>query len=446
MIQPFFGAFMALDITVLLLCFVLGLAAAGNAGTHPVWVARVTRGVGDMADARAHATAHAPLKRAWLTTAWLVICLGIWPAACAGQVRLTEQRLADIAVIGVPSNLEAEDKISVLVAQTAGHQSPDRDDLMERLTFGFSSTYLWASMGSITTYRQQLIVSVMAPDAPDTEYAQVPRRMRIHYDERKQLPSRVLGTGTLTITEGIYSRGNVTEPAFQFLYADRSRRLQLVWHAVKKEVDLAAGATQIARIAASFRLHRDPVDWFAAMRDAPRQEAALRERRRATVQAMFKREGLAALVPGKPVLRQGVYIEWMADPEPRYQLLVPLGRARAASNGAVVHRPRPARGGGSVPGEDLAGTLGWREVADGEWVFSNQEQAYLPFKGIGALLAAQQQDPAFVYFYYAATVRVEEESDDRLLTSLGWFLDGVPDVQRRWREGTLLSPGKPERD
>jgi hypothetical protein len=401
-----------------------------------------------MTDPRIGAIANAPLKRPWPTSAWALICLGAWAVACQGQPRLTERRLADIAVIGVPSNLEAEDKITVLVAPTAltaltaGHQSPYRDDLMERLTFGFSSTYLWASMGSITTYRQQLIVSVMAPDAPDTEYAQVPRRMSIHYDERKQLPSRALGTGTLTITEGIYSRGNVTEPALQLLYADRSRRLQLVWHAVRKEVDLAAGTTQIARIAASFRLTRDPVDWFAAMHDAPRQEAALRERRRATVQAMFKREGLAALVPGKPVLHRGVYIEWMADPEPRYQLLVPLGRARAAANGAVVNRPRPARGAG----EALAGTLGWRELADGEWVFSNQEQAYLPFKGIGTLLAAQQQDPAFVYFYYAATVRVEEESDERRLSSLAWFFDSVPDVQRRWRDGTLLSPGKPEKD
>ena len=62
------------------------------------------------------------------------------------------------------------------------------------------------------------------------------------------------------------------------------------------------------------------------------------------------------------------------------------------------------------------------------------------------LTTAQQQDPAFVYFYYSGTVRVEEESDDRLLTSLRWFLDGVPDVQRQWREGTLITPGKPERD
>ena len=185
--------------------------------------------------------------------AWLLVGIGAWAGACHGQPRLTERRLADVAVIGVPSNLEAEDKITTLVAPsalTAEQKSRYRDDLMERLTFGFSSTYLWASMGSTTAYRQQLIVSVMAPDAPDAEYAQVPRRMGISYEQRKRLAGRTLGTGTLTTTEGIYSRGGVTEPAFQFLYADRARRLQLVWHAVKKEVDLETGTAQIERIAA----------------------------------------------------------------------------------------------------------------------------------------------------------------------------------------------------
>ena len=144
------------------------------------------------------------------------------------------------------------------------------------------------------------------------------------------------------------------------------------------------------------------------------------------------------------MLRSGVYVEWISDPEPRYQLLVPLGRVRAAANGSVMGRPRPigARAGASsVP---LAGTIGWREVDDGDWRFSNDENAYVPMTGTQSLLAAQQTDRGFVYFYYIETVRVEEETDDTRLTSLHWFLDGVSAVQRRWREGTLVGPGKPE--
>lgn len=82
---------------------------------------------------------------------------------------------------------------------------------------------------------------------------------------------------------------------------------------------------------------------------------------------------------------------------------------------------------------------------DGDWRFSNSENDYLPLTGIGAALAEQKQDRGDVYFYYVATVRVEEETDDRVLTSLRWFLDGVPDVQRRWRAGTLVGPGTPEK-
>jgi|JI6StandDraft_1071083.scaffolds.fasta_scaffold01328_18 hypothetical protein len=349
----------------------------------------------------------------------------------SSQPRLTARPLADIGTISVPRNLSAEGK--------GGYWN----DEMGRLTFGFSSTYLWASMSGIMRYRQQLIVSVMAPDATEAEYAAPPRRMSVTYEQRKRVRTSALGTGTLTVTEGIYARGVETEPAYHYLYTDRAHRLQLAWHAVKKEVDLEAGVAQIARIAESFRITRDPVATFAAMRDAPRKEGELRAGKLATVQAMLKREGYVALEPGTPVLRNGVYLEWMSEPEPRYQLLVPLGRVRAPANGSVVNRPRPVRGAVT---ESLAGTIGWRAIDDGEWVFSNAVQAYLPMKGIGARLAAQQQDPAFVYFYYVGTVRVEEESDDRRLASLRWFLDGVPDVQRQWREGALVAPGKPERD
>lgn len=160
---------------------------------------------------------------------------------------------------------------------------------------------------------------------------------------------------------------------------------------------------------------------------------------------MLRREGYAALEPGAPVLRNGVYLEWMSDPEPRYQLLVPLGRMRAAANGSAVDRPRPLRTS-SAEESRLAGSIGWREIDEGDWRFSNQENEYLPMKGIAAVLEAQQQDRGSVYFYYAATVRVEEESDERRMTSLRWFLDGVPEVQRQWRAGILVGPGTPERE
>ncbi len=377
--------------------------------------------------------------------AGLCITLAGWVLPCSAQGRLTERRLADIAVVGVPSNLDSEDQqLTVLVPpsrRTAAQKMVHRDDLMQRLAFGFSSAYLWASMGSGTVYRQQLIVSLMAPEDSDAEYAAVPGRMGIGYENRKSAGSRALGHGWLNITEGLYQRGGISEPAYQFVYAERARRLQLVWHAVKKEVELESGVAQVTRIAASFRVVRDPVDWFAERRAAPGKEAALRAGRVAGVQTMLRRQGLPVLVPGQPVLHHGVYVEWMEQPEPRYQLLLPLGRVRSAAAGAVLNRPRPVKGLQGLPG-----TVGWREVSEGEWMYSNLGEGYLPMKGIAALLAARQQDRGFTYFHFVATVRVEETSDERLLSSLDWFFASLPEVQRRWREGTLVAPGQVEKD
>jgi len=355
------------------------------------------------------------------------ILLGAVTVFATTQPRTTERALADVARVSVPSALKGPDT------------SVPRQTVMGRLSWSFSSTYFWASMGSVTRYKQKMAVALMAPDATPAEYEQLPYGMDISYERRKQIRHATVGSATLTVWEGSYELGTTSEPSYLYFYVDPPRRLQIAWHAVAGEVDLATGVAQIPRIAASFRIVRDPIAMFAEMRDAPRKESESRARKLASAQAMLHREGYSSLEPGKPTLRNGVYLEWMSDPEPRYQMLIPLGKVRAAANGSVVDRPRPVRG--ATP---MAGTIGWREFADGEWVFHNNDDDYLPLKGIGELLAANQRDRGFVYFYYVATVRVEEQEDDRRLTSLEWFFHGLPEVQRRWREGTLVAPRPPE--
>ena len=377
-----------------------------------------------------------------VTAGVAVMHVGAVSAVLDAQPRMTARALADIAVVSVPTNLKSPAGVSEKLKPE--FEAGDNGEEPGRLTFTFTSPYFRASFGSVTTYKQLLTVSVMAPDATTAEYAALPRAWKLGYEQRTLLQTSTVGSGELTISEGVYSRGSLSEPSYEFVYRDRARRLQIVWHAVKREMDLATGSAQIGRIAASFRITRDPVAMFAALRDAPRQAAVTRSSRLATVTAMLQREGFAVLEPGKPVLRNGVYVEWISDPEPRYQLLVPLGRVRAAANGSVLGRPRPiaAHAGPSIA--PMAGTIGWREVDDGAWRFFNNDNAYLPMTGTQALLAAQQADRGFVYFYYIGTVRVDEVADDTRLTSLRWFLDDVPAVQRRWREGTLVGPGKPE--
>lgn len=349
-------------------------------------------------------------------------------------VRMSERALADVAVIRVPRSTKEMYKGA-------------RDDQAGRLVFTFASTYFWASFGSGLAYKQQLFVSIMAPDASTKEYEEYPSLYSLSYDGRKTVRTAAVGSGSLTITEGVYRQNTLQEPAYTFFYVDRARRLQLVWHAVKTEIDLATGIDLVAKMATSFRIVRDPTAQFAATRDRPRQEAEDRARKRRLALETLEREGYGPAESGKPVLKNDVYVEWMADPEPRFQLLLPLGRVRVGPDASRASRPRPVRLGVAA-GDNRAwpGTVGWREHIDGQWELSNNDNAYLPFPGIGAALAATSSDPAFTTFYYSATVRVEEEEDDTRLTSFRWFFDGLPEVRRLWREGKLVRGGVPIRD
>jgi hypothetical protein len=348
------------------------------------------------------------------------------------QPRLVERRLADVAVIRVP--------------RAANENYKDGDDRQPgRIVFTFADSYFWGSFGSGTAYKQQLFVSVMAPDATDEEYHAWPDRYSLRYDKRTTVRKQTVGSGTLTVTEGRYQQNALNEPSHTFEYIDRARRLQLVWHAAKKEVDLEDGIEAVGRMAASFRIVKDPVAQFAEIRDRPRKEAEEAARKVAVAREMLVREGYGPLEPGKPVLENDVYVEWMADPEPRFQLVVPLGQVRSSANARPIERPRPVRltRPDGKPME-LVGTVGWREFTDGKWELSNDENDYVPMDGIAEVLAAKQTERDMVYFYYSATVRVKYESDDTRINDVRWFLNSVPEVRRLWREGKLVKGGAPE--
>jgi hypothetical protein len=353
-------------------------------------------------------------------------------AMFSAQPRLSERALADIAVISIPRMIKEEMYKGIRLDQAG------------RITFTFSTSYFWASFGSSTAYKHQLFVSLMAPDATDAEYKEYPTNIRISHDRQSEVKRLALGSGTLTVYQGTYMQNSLVEPAHMFEYKDKTHRLQIVWHAVKKEIDLADGVKAVERMASSFRIVREPTAEFAEMRDMPRKAESERARKRALIREMLTREGYGTLEPGKPVLEDGVYAEWMSDPEPRLQLLVPLGRVRVAANATPVSRPRPVRRPSSGQlGSRWAGMVGWREFTDGQWTTSNVENVYLPFVGIAAELAKGEHDPAFVEFYYSATLRVEEVVNDRFLDNLEWFFADLPDVRRLWSEGKLVTNGAP---
>ena len=358
-----------------------------------------------------------------------IIWIGASSMLFFSQERLTQRQLSDIGTVAVPARLKSPSG------------APFAEEFDSRLTFRFASTYFWASFGGRTAYKQLLIISVMAPDATEQEYAQRPHALNLGYERRTSRGSMPLGTGTVTVTDGVYEQGGLHEPAVEYVYIDRQKRLHIAWHAVKNEIDTTRALSVLADMAASFRLTRDTRSTFATMRAAPGEAAALRVRRIEMTRRMLEREGYPELTAGQPILRNGVYLEWMDEPEARYQLLVPLGRIRRPDTGSMPGHPRPIlRDEGTADDQLIARSIGWREYRDGEWTFMTTRSSYLPMTGIAAALSSQQQDPGFIYFYYAALVRIEEEENDGRRSSLRWFLDQVPTVQRRWQAGTLITP------
>lgn len=338
--------------------------------------------------------------------------------ALAGD-RPVERRLDDVAVIALPARIGDE--------MLAGTRTADEG----RLVFAFGTPYRWASLGSGPAYRQLLFVSLMAADAGDADYGRLPSGFHPLYDPSRRLPEEALGSGMLAVFAGTYRQNALQEPAHTFVYRDRTRRLQIAWHTVDEDVAPDAARELIEAMARSFRIVREPVAAFAEMRDRPHREA---ERRAANLQLArdaLARAGFAGLEPGRPQSRDGVLAEWMSEPEPRFQLVKPLGLVRLPPGTPDARHPRPA------PGIAASGSIGWREHWDGAWRFHNEANDYLPMPGIAARLAARQDDPDTLLLFYSVTVRVEEAGRAQV-EGLGDFYRTLPAVEQAWRDGRLF--------
>ena len=183
--------------------------------------------------------------------------LGTLALACSAQPRMAERELAEVGRIDVPAGLKAE--------RYLGYDS----ERMNRLSFAFTATRWLTWPGGPVRYRQLLLVSVMAADAPDAEYATRPQGMTVSYEKIVQGAARPLGSGRLLMTEGLYHLDGEYRPAVEYVYVDKARRLQIAWHAVRTELDDATATAVLSRMASSFRLTQDPVAVMAQARAEP---------------------------------------------------------------------------------------------------------------------------------------------------------------------------------
>ncbi len=363
-----------------------------------------------------HRTGVAPMAHRLIAVMGLLTLLG------CGGVRLVERPLEGVGVITVPSRAKPV------------HSGQPYDEDPARLYFRFEHTYGLASWGSGMAYRQLLQVSLMAPDAAASEYDKWPPRFNPLYSRLTRQRVVPLGTATLAISEGRYAQNALDEPAHTYLYADPSRRLQIAWHVVDEDVPPEEALELLPRIAASFQMRTDPRDRFEEMAGRGAREEARAAAAVVLARATLAKAGFPDLEPGKPVLVRGVYAEWMADPEPRFQLLKPLGLVRTGDAPPPLPQLRDAAGNR----RELRGSVGWRVYREGAWGSDNRDNAYLPQDGIEAEFARRQTDETTALYYFATTIRIEH-AEESTIENLGGFFAELPDVERAWREGTLVS-------
>ncbi|MFN8669270.1 MAG: hypothetical protein U0164_18945 [Gemmatimonadaceae bacterium] len=133
----------------------------------------------------------------------------------------------------------------------------------------------------------------------------------------------------------------------------------------QKDWSLEDAKRAVVAMAASVRIVKEPA--FTEIADRPRRE---REARDAAVDGALRwlaARGFTPLAPHAPVTRDGVTVEYMAEPERRVMLL-----KRVASRPAL---PLPAHV-----------SYGWREMADTGWEFHMPGGDYYPMEGTTRML------------------------------------------------------------
>lgn len=352
----------------------------------------------------------------------LIAAVGLLALVGLGGDRLVERPLPGIGTIALPA------------AMKPAHDVTAYDDDPARLYYRFADEYGLASLGSGTAYKQLLTVSLMATTATDADYRAWPERFSPLYSTVRAEPEVALGAGRLRVAAGRYAQNALDEPAHVYIYAEPARRLQIAWHVVDAGLAPEAVRALLPRVAASFAVTNDQRAKFAEMAGRGARAAAAEADAVARAKQALARAGFGAAAPGRPVVADGVYVEWMDDPEPRFQLLKPLGLVRHPGPARFFPPRRADAAGRPFP---FSGSIGWRTREDDAWLTTNRDDDYLPLPGIARELARRQDDPATTLYYYATTIRVAL-ADPAAIDALGNFLAELPAVERAWQAGEIV--------
>ena len=289
------------------------------------------------------------------------------------QFGASRRSLGDLATVAIPRKARLDEVY--LFAERATWVS-----------FRASRVHAWA-MGSGTPYRANLYVAIHARGATSSSY-----------DEALAAAERELNGGgegwkllqrdaQWEVGAGRYTVNMLDEPTWRLKYRDPARRVSVLYQVYQKDWSLEDAKGAVVKMAASVQLLREPD--FAEIADRPRRE---REGRDAAVDGAMRwlaARGFAPLAPHVPVTKDGVTVEYMAEPERRVMLYKAIAGEPA--------RPLPAHV-----------SYGWRVVADTGWEYHMPNGDYYPMEGITRMLDRALPKPGPHYFLIR-TIRLDAQ-------------------------------------
>jgi len=250
--------------------------------------------------------------------------------------------------------------------------------------------HTWA-MGSSTPYRASLFINLHAAGASPSSYGQALDAAERSLNGGADGWAVVERGGAWEIGQGRYTVNMLNEATWRLKYRDPARRVSALWQVYQKDWSLPDARAALVRMVESVERKREAD--YKEIADRPRRAAEEGARKHAAAMAWLAQRGFAPLTPGVPVTRDGITVEYMAEPERRIMLYKPLAARPTTRLPAFASH-------------------GWRVWADSGWENTMSNNDYYPMPGTRRQLDQSQARPG-PHHFMIRTIRLDEldESD-----------------------------------
>lgn len=296
------------------------------------------------------------------------------------QVGSKTAKLGDVASVRVPRKARLDDARA-------------RDEHPTWVTFRMDRVHTWA-MGSGTPYRANLFIILHAQNATAASYADGLKAAERELNGGADGWRTIESGDRWEVGQGRYTVNMLNEPTWRLKYRDPSRRVSALWQVYQKDWSLDEARKALVAMVESVQRTREPD--FAEIADRPRMAAEENQRKHDAALAQLARYGFAPLRPGEPVTKDGITVEYMADPERRVMLYMPIaGKPTIAIPPYVTH--------------------GRRTWSDSGWENLTANNDYYARPGTRRMLDAQQAKPG-PHHFLIRTIRLDvlDESDHHI--------------------------------